>query len=148
MAPMTIPLIYDEDDIDLSTNTVVADINNGNYLTTNNTLTLTGSNNNITPNWGSVWDTSSINENLMFGDIDDNKSKVFIVKPWQSKKPIEIEDGLWISLEEDLISNDDLKKKILDKLSETDPDILIRIGVNPDNIKLVKSEVNLEINKK
>ena len=80
-----------------------------------------------------------------FGDQDTTKNKIYVVEPWQSKNPIQVEEGLWVSLEKDLISNDELKQKIIDKLEETNPEILIKMGLNSDNMKLVKREVNLEI---
>lgn len=79
------------------------------------------------------------------GDQDTTKNKIYVVEPWQSKNPIQVEEGLWVSLEKDLISNDELKQKIMDKLEETNPEILIKMGLNSDNMKLVKREVNLEI---
>lgn len=101
---------------------------------TNDTITLTGS-------------TVAPSTSVSLGETDNTKQKIYIVEPWQSKKPIQIDDGLWVSLEKDLISTDELKRKIIDKLEETNPDIVVKIGINPDNLKLVKSEVNLEINK-
>lgn len=101
---------------------------------TNGTITLTGS-------------TVAPSTSVSLGETDNTKQKIYIVEPWQSKKPIQIDDGLWVSLEKDLISTDELKRKIIDKLEETNPDIVVKIGINPDNLKLVKSEVNLEINK-
>ncbi len=85
------------------------------------------------------------NNSWVIGDQDDTKSKVYIVEPWQSKCPIQVEDGLWISLEKDLISTGELKEKIMNKLEETHPEIVIKMGINKDNMKLVKREVNLEI---
>ena len=35
----------------------------------------------------------------------------------------------------------------MNKLSEVHPDLVVRMGINHENIKLMKSEVNLEINK-
>lgn len=85
---------------------------------------------------------SSVN----IGYIDQSKQKIYIVEPWQSNNPINVDGGMWISLEKDLISYDQLKRKIFDKLEETNPDILVKIGLNQNNIQLVKREVNLEIN--
>jgi len=90
---------------------------------------------------------SHADTDLTIGDNNTNKQKLYIVEPWQSRNPIEVKDGLWISLPSDMISNDEIKTYILDKLIETNPEILIKIGLNVDNIKLVKSEVTLEINR-
>lgn len=102
---------------------------NGNYY---GNLSLTGS--------------MSATGSLTLGDQDTTKNKIYIVEPWQSKNPIKVEDGLWVSLEKDLVSNDALKQKIMDRLEETNPEILIKMGINVDNMKLVKREVNIEIN--
>jgi|SaaInlStandDraft_4_1057021.scaffolds.fasta_scaffold30335_3 hypothetical protein len=76
-----------------------------------------------------------------------SSTKIYIVEEWQSKKPIKMDNGLTISLEKDLINYDDIKKKVMNKLSEVHPDLVVRMGINHENIKLMKSEVNLEINK-
>lgn len=90
--------------------------------------------------------SSYTNQNTWtIGDQDTTKNKIYVVEPWQSKNPIQVEEGLWVSLEKDLISTDELKQKIMDKLEETNPEILIKMGLNSDNMKLVKREVNLEI---
>jgi hypothetical protein len=98
---------------------------------------------NISLNGSSIYQSQSI----QLGDTDANKQKIYIVEPWQSTKPMHIEDNLWVSLEKDLLSTKDLKKKIMDKLEESNPEILIKMGINPDNMKLVRNEVNLEINR-
>lgn len=85
--------------------------------------------------------------NVILGEDLSEKHKIYIVEPWQSRKPIKVKEGLWISLEHDLIPNDEIKREIINKIEEMHPDIIIRAGINHDNIKLVKSEVNIEINK-
>lgn len=77
--------------------------------------------------------------------VTDDRHKIYIVEPWQSRKPIVIEGGLHISLEEDLISQEELKEKILENLSVTHPETIVKVGLNPDNIKLVRNEVTIEI---
>jgi hypothetical protein len=84
---------------------------------------------------------------LWIGDSDEKKHKIYIVEPWQSSNPIKIDEGFWISLERDIVSTDDLKRKILKKLEDTHPEVILTTGLNIQNIKLVKSEFNLEINK-
>jgi hypothetical protein len=84
---------------------------------------------------------------LWIGDSDEKKHKIYIVEPWQSSNPIKIDEGFWISLERDIVSTDDLKIKILKKLEDTHPEVILTTGLNIQNIKLVKSEFNLEINK-
>lgn len=95
--------------------------------------------------------TSSSSSNISYsstiGDDSNDKKKIFIVQPWQSKNPIEIENGFWISLEEDMLSHDEVKKCIISKLSENHPDIIFKLGTDPDNVKLVRKDVTLEINK-
>lgn len=101
----------------------------------------------LTNSWINVEPYLKQNVSVNIGDVDDNKHKIYIVEPWQSRNPVKVQNGLWVSLENDLISNDELKQRILDKLDEVRPDVIVKLGINPDNIKLVKSEVNLEINK-
>lgn len=84
---------------------------------------------------------------LWIGDSDEKKHKIYIVEPWQSSNPIKIDEGFWISMERDIVSTDDLKRKILKKLEDTHPEVILTTGLNIQNIKLVKSEFNLEINK-
>lgn len=84
---------------------------------------------------------------IKIGMDDESKHKIYIVEPWQSKNPIHVDEGLCVSLESDLIPTDEIKRKILDKLEETNPEIVIKMGMNPDNMTLTKSEVNIEINK-
>ena len=100
---------------------------------------------NLTLNGNSITSSYNYPNSWTIGDQDTTKNKIYIVEPWQSKNPIQVEDGLWISLEKDLISNEKLKQKIMEKLEETNPEIVIKMGINPDNMKLVKREVNLEI---
>jgi len=80
------------------------------------------------------------------GDSSTDKVKLFIVEPWQSRKPIEIESGLFVSLEADMISDSELKYSIIKKLTEDHPDVLLKIGVDANNVKLVRKDVTLEIN--
>jgi len=84
----------------------------------------------------------------IFGDTEeDDRHTVYIVEPWQSRKPIDVGNGMHVSLEDDLIPQQELKEKILEKMSETHPEHIIKVGMNPDNIKLVKNEVTIEIRK-
>ena len=80
------------------------------------------------------------------GDSDNKKCKIYIVDKWQSKRPIHIKDDLWISFGDDLIPYEELKKDIVEKICETHPELVVKIGFNTDEIKLVKREVTLEIN--
>ncbi len=86
-------------------------------------------------------------QTIRIGEIN-NKHKIYIVEPWQSKKPIHVKNGLWVSLEKDLISYDEIKIDIIRVLDDIHPDISLKVGMNPDNITLVKNEVTLEINKR
>lgn len=107
---------------------------------------------NITTSWGvdNSWsDALKIEENtVVVGDQSNEKHKIYIVEPWQSRHPIKVKDGLWVSLEHDLISNEEIKRQIMERLEEEHPDAVVKMGVNPKNVKIVKSEVTLEINKK
>lgn len=129
-------------------------VNNNNYIpSTNSSVNLTG---NLTVN-GSVSiimpkppsNNIYINDNdggVIIGETNTNY-KIYIVEPWQSKNPILIKEGLWISLESDLIPYEEIKTEISKVLDELHPDISIKYGCNSSNITLVKNEVSLEINK-
>lgn len=81
---------------------------------------------------------------IIIGEINQ-KHKIYIVEPWQTSNPIFVKPGLWISLEKDLISYDEIKVDIINVLNEERPDISLKLGLNPNNISLVKHEVSLEI---
>lgn len=96
----------------------------------------------INPSYSYTTDTP-----IYIGEDTEDAQKIYLVKPWQSRNPINITDGLYVSLERDLISNEEIKDLILKKLEDTYPEILLKAGINRDKIKLIKSEVNIEINK-
>ena len=81
---------------------------------------------------------------IIIGEIN-HKHKIYIVEPWQTKNPIFVKSGLCVSLEKDLISYDEIKVDIINVLNEKRPDISLKLGLNPNNISLVKHEVSLEI---
>lgn len=84
---------------------------------------------------------------MTLGEDLSEAQKIYIVEPWQSKNPIKVQEGLWVSLEHDLVSYDEIKRIIIKKLMDDNPDALIKMGINIDNVKLVKNEVNIEINR-
>jgi len=109
---------------------------------------LTGLTGNMIAQLSPLLNNTTDNTKHVFGDtFDVGKQKIYIVEPWQSRKPIMIDGGLYVSFEEDLISTKELKEKILNSISETHPEITVKIGLNPNDIKLVKNEVTIEIKK-
>mgnify|MGYP005640372225 CR=1 FL=1 len=70
---------------------------------------------------------------------------VFICEKWESKNPIEIENGLFISLEKDLIDLNSIKKKILSAIMDSHPDLYIKMGSNEDNLVIKKRSFPIEI---
>lgn len=82
----------------------------------------------------------------IIGDKSTSKNKLYLVQPWQSKNPMKIDDFLWVSTEEDLISDSEIKSAILNKLSEEFPDVYLKLGTNAEKVKLVRRDVTLEIN--
>jgi hypothetical protein len=83
--------------------------------------------------------------NVVLGDSSSTKKKLYITEIWQTKNPIRIDDNLIVSLEKDLISNDEIKTKILSIIENEHPDVYLQLGLDNKNIKLVKNEVTLEI---
>lgn len=83
-------------------------------------------------------------KSIIIGEINQNH-KIYIVDPWQTRNPIFIKHGLCVSLEKDLIPYDEIKVDIINVLNEERPDISLKLGLNPNNISLVKHEVSLEI---
>lgn len=81
---------------------------------------------------------------IIIGEINQ-KHKIYIVEPWQTSNPIFVKSGLCVSLEKDLISYDEIKADIINVLNEERPDISLKLGLNSNNISLVKHEVSLEI---
>jgi len=93
------------------------------------------------------WSWSHEDTNITLGNTSHSKLKIYVVEPWQSNNPIEVEPGLWVSLEKDLKTNLEIKEKIVSTIGELHPDLIIKAG-GIENISLVKREVNIEISNK
>lgn len=98
-------------------------------------------------NKGLIGSVNNLKNTVIIGENDKSKLKVYIVEPWQSNNPIKVKDDLWVSLEKDLISFNEIKNEIFDKILDIFPELVIKAGLNPENMSLVKSEVTLEVNK-
>jgi len=93
------------------------------------------------------FDNSTIVSNngnpLIIGDKDPNEQEIYIVEKWQTKSPIIIDDDLIISLKKDILSKDELHKKIMDKINDEYPEIALKIGA--DKLKIRKLSIPIEI---
>jgi len=99
---------------------------------------------------GYGYDTSiaNVDDSIVIGETDNKKMKVYICEKWQSTDPIDLGDGLYASLPEDMLSDSDLKKKVYNKLEELYPEKVIKLGMNEDNLSLRKKSVTIEIDLK
>lgn len=80
------------------------------------------------------------NNSIIIGECDeDKKQKIYICELWQTKKPIDLGDGLIASFPEDMLSEEELKKKVYNKIEELHPDKAIKLGLNEENISLRKN---------
>jgi hypothetical protein len=85
-------------------------------------------------------------EGLIIGvGSNEKKQKIYICEPWQTTNPIDLGDGLIASFPDDMISEEELKKKVYNKLEELHPDKAIKLGLNEENITLRKKSVTIEI---
>lgn len=89
--------------------------------------------------------STNTNSSIVVGEIDNEKMKVYICEKWQSRNPIDMGDGLYISSPEDMLSDSDLKKKVYNKLEDLHPEKTIKLGMNEDNIALRKKSVTIEM---
>lgn len=156
----------DNDELNLSVNDITYDIHTENIIFNNQSALsagVTSINNSLInsvvstnicdaiytvnpyPNTIVINDT---NQGIVIGDTtNDCKVKVYICEAWQTKNPIELDNGLIVSLEEHLYADNEIKTKIYNKIEELYPELAIKIGMNEDNISLRKKSVTLEINK-
>lgn len=76
--------------------------------------------------------------------ISVNKTTVlYIVQPWQSKRPIKIEEGLYVSLKKDIYTIDEIREKIVKSIVEEYPEI--HVGLLGDEIEVRQYSTNIEI---
>ncbi len=73
---------------------------------------------------------------LSVGIDKNSKIRLLIVEPWQSNRPIKIKENLWVSLEEHLIDPSEIKRDILDVLSESEPDIYLKVGADVESLSV------------
>ena len=74
----------------------------------------------------------------------DKQTELYVIEKWQSKNPIDMGDGLFTSLKEDLLSPEEIQELIYSKLEEQQPDKAIKLGLNND-IVIRKYMIPLEI---
>lgn len=82
---------------------------------------------------------------VVIGKSENDKQKVYICEKWQSKNPIDLGDGLYASLPEDMLSDKELRKKVYNKIEDLYPDKAIKLGLNEENITLRRKTVTIEI---
>jgi len=80
---------------------------------------------------------------LIIGDKDPNEQEIYIVEKWQTKAPIIIDADLIISLKKDILSEDELYKKIMDKINSDYPEVALKIGAN--KLRIRKLSIPIEI---
>ena len=91
-------------------------------------------------------DSLKIDDNkLVIGKHEKEKTKIFICEKWQSRNPIDLGDGLFASFPDDMLTDDELRKKVYNKIEELHPDKAIKLGLNEENIALIKKSVTIEI---
>ena len=71
-------------------------------------------------------------------------TELYVVEKWQSKNPIDMGDGLYTSLKEDLLTQEEIQELIYGKLEEQHPDKAIKLGLNND-IVIRKYMIPVEI---
>jgi len=78
--------------------------------------------------------------------IGDNQgtTNIYICEEWESKKPIKIRDGLYVSLKEDLYSMGELESEIKTLISDNYPETAIKLGIN-ENIVIKKHSYPIDI---
>lgn len=96
--------------------------------------------------------------NSPFSDIDNNAfvlgtsdndgaTDLYVVEKWQSRKPIDMGDGLYTSFKEDLLSQEEIQEMIYSKLEDQYPEKAIKVGLNK-SITIRKYSIPIEIKMK
>ena len=124
------------DDLSNITNAVVSNVSvNSNTISAN-------------PYYGQIWNTSTNGNALYDSSYENNKSNIYICEEWESKKPMKIKDGMFVSLKEDLYSVEELEDIVLKKIENEYPEALIKLSTNTDSINIKKHSIPIEINTK
>lgn len=85
---------------------------------------------------------------LKIGGDTENTIVLYICEEWQTKKPIKLENGLILSEKNDLYSNAELQEMIYDVIQDQYPEKAIKLGLNSNEIAVIKWSPGLEINTK
>jgi hypothetical protein len=120
------------------------------HITLTGDLSIDGSTNVSTISTSPYYTTHSSfsypsDQTILIGNQDEEKKKIYICEKWQSKKPIDLGDGLFASFPEDMLSGSELKQKVYNRIEELHPDKAIKLGLNEENITLRKKSVTIEI---
>jgi len=92
------------------------------------------------------WSFTNTNNNLVIGtENGSGNTEVYVVEKWQSKKPIEVGNGLYVSFEEDLITADEIQELVYTKIEETHPEKAIKLGMDKNNLTIRKLSLPIEI---
>lgn len=95
------------------------------------------------------WSFSNTNNNLIIGtENGDGTTEVYVVEKWQSKNPIDVGNGLYVSFEEDLITADEIQELVYSKIEEEYPEKAIKLGMDKNNLTIRKLSLPIEIKMK
>ena len=108
-----------------------------------------GSTISASPYYSQNWNVASPG-NLVITDLssDENKSDIYVCEEWESKKPIKIKEGMFVSFKDDLYSVNELEDMVLKKIEDEYPEALIKMGLNKDSINIKKHSIPIEIRTK
>ena len=96
------------------------------------------------------WSFVESNNDLVLGvdDLSSGEVDVYVVEKWQSKKPIEVGNGLYVSFEEDLYTKSEIQEMVYAKIEEEYPEKAIKLDLNKDNLTIRKLSLPIEIKMK
>ena len=97
-----------------------------------------------------VWSFGNTNNNLVLGtnNNESTDTDIYVVEKWQSRKPIDMGDGLYTSFREDLLSPAEIQELIYSKLEDQYPEVAIKHGMDKNNITIRKLSLPIEIKMK
>lgn len=96
------------------------------------------------------WAFGNSNNNLILGtnNNESGDTDIYVVEKWQSRKPIDMGDGLYTSFREDLLSPEEIQELIYSKIEDQYPEIAIKHGMEKNNITIRKVSLPIEIKMK
>ena len=131
----------------MSTVDTLATLNNHNITVDASAVTFDASSMVLSSANGSYLNDYSISTREIDGSVvigGDKQTELYVIEKWQSKNPIDMGDGLYTSLKEDLLTQEEIQELIYGKLEEQHPDKAIKLGLNND-IVIRKYMIPVEI---